>query len=160
MKIQTEKLDFKLCFEILPLLDEAKHYAYSEESLIFKKMITDDKVLTNVDFDFYLWLEKENKLHITTLRNEKNELVGHFTLTISSHAQCKDLIVANTQNVIISEKYRSYKLIKEMFEHTERELKKRGVEVIYLGVDSQSRINTLFQRLQYKNTEIMYTKEI
>lgn len=160
MKIQTEKLTIPLCFEILPLLDEAKEYAYEKESSLYKKMITDDKVKTNVDFDYYLYMQKHDKLHITTLRNDENELVGHFTLTISNHVQCTDLVVANTQNVIVSEKYRSYSIIKQMFKHTEEELKKIGVEVIYLGVDHKSRINKLFQKLGYKTHEIIYTKEI
>lgn len=159
-EIKREILDYNLCFEILELLHLSKLEAYDENSLMYKTMITDDLIKTNVNFDSFVWQEENNFLRVFTLRDENKKLVGHFTLTIDYHSQCKDLLVGTTHNIVIRKENRSYKIFKDLMRFAEDYLKNEGVSILFLGVPSDSKLNLLMEKIQYKETEVLYYKEL
>lgn len=161
MIIQEEALNYKLCFEILPLLNASKEEAYEEGSTIREKMKSISADDTNIDFDYFISAYKNGALQVVTLRNDENELVGHFTVTIGAHPQCVDVKVANTSNIHIMKDYRSFKIFNKMLKHTEDLLKEKGVSTLYVGIPFFNvRLCNLFDRMNYERKEVYFGKDL
>lgn len=161
MFIQEEPLNYKLCFELLPLLNASKEEAYEEGSEIREKMKTVKADESNVDFDYYINAYKSGALQVVTLRNEEGELVGHFTVTLGEHPQCLDITVANTSNIHIMKEYRTFKIFNMMLKYTEQLLKEKGVSTLYVGIPFFNiRLCNLFDRMNFERKEVYFGKDL
>jgi hypothetical protein len=87
-----------------------------------------------------------------------NKLVGHWSLNLNYHAQSKDLLIANCENLHILKEYRKDNNAKNFMKYVEDSLRKKGVKQIYFGVNPQLKTDILLKRSGYSLDEVVYTK--
>lgn len=157
-----EQLTPKLFEELLPLLDLAKKEVYDikENQALSKSMVLESINNNNVNYNYFYELQKIGMLNICTIRNDKNELVGHWTLNLTFHPQSKNLLIANCQNLFIIKEYRKNNNAIKFIKYTEDVLKKRGVKSIIFGVNPQLNTDRLLKILGYSIEEIVLSKEL
>lgn len=162
IKYYTEELNDKLFKELLPLLDLAKKEVYDikDNKALSNSMVLESIENNNVNYFYFLELQKKGMLNICTIRNEKNELVGHWTLNLTFHPQSKNLLIANCQNLFIIKEYRKNNNAINFIKYTEEVLKKRGVKSITFGVNPQLNTDRLLKMLGYSIEEIVLSKEL
>lgn len=158
----TEDLNDKLFKELLPLLDMAKKEVYDikDNQALSKSMVLNSIDDNNVNYNYFKDLQSKGLLNICTMRNEKNELVGHWTLNLSFHPQSKNLLIAYCQNLFIISEYRKNNNSIRFIKYTEEVLKKRGVKSIFFGVNPMLNTDRLLKMLGYSIEEIVLSKEL
>ena len=160
IKFYTEKLDDKLFKELLPLLKLSRDEVYKikPDPTLANSMILDSITNNNVNYAYYLEKQRQGLFNISTMRNEKDELVGHWSLVLNYHGQSKNLLIANCESLHIIKEYRKDNNAKNFMKYVEDTLKKKGVKQIYFGVNPQLKTEILLKRLGWSLDEIVFTK--
>lgn len=159
IKFYTEKLDDKLFKELLPLLKLSRDEVYTikEDKTLANSMILESIEDNLVNYNYYLEKQREGMLHISTIRDNE-VLVGHWSLILNYHAQSKNFLIANVENLHIIKEYRRDNNSKKFMNYTEESLKKKGVKQIYFGVNPQLKTDKLLSMLGWSLNEVIYTK--
>lgn len=154
-----EKLNQKLYEELLPLFKISVEEVYKPKAnqTLYNALELDNIVSSKVNYKYYLEKEQQGLLNICTMRNEKGELVGHFSTILNFHSQVKDLLIATTQNIHVLKEYRG-KNSKDFMLFTEEILKKRGVKLLYLAVNPALKQEGLLEHMGFSIDEIVYSK--
>ena len=160
IKFYTEQLNDKLYSELLPILKASRDevYAIKEDKTLANSMNLDNVLTSNVNYNYYLEKQRQGLLHISTARNEKDELVGHWSLVLNFHGQSKNLLIANCENLHIIKEYRKGDNAKRFMIYTEDVLRKKGVKQINFGVNPQLGTDNMLKRAGWSLDEIVFTK--
>lgn len=158
IKFYTEKVTDKLIKELIPIWEESKEEVYynKDDKTLYDNI---DLEKLNINFKYYYEKQRENMLHISTVRFN-NKLIGYWCLVLMFHNQSVNLLIANCENLHIIKEYRKNNIAKDFIKFTEESLKKRGVKQIYFGVNPQLKTDLLLKRLGYSINEIVMTKGI
>lgn len=155
---QREKLTYKLYEELLPLLKESNEEVYypKENKTLAKSLQLSNINNSSVNYKFFQEKENMGFLNICTMR-EKGKLIGHWSCVLNYHAQSKELLVADTQNIHVLKEYRGLNSIKFM-KFTQEILKKRGVKLLNMAINPQLNQQKLMDYLGFSIDEIIYSK--
>jgi hypothetical protein len=136
--------------EILPLLEN--HY----QEIALNK----DQIKLEPDWDVYKTLGEKNMLHIVFAKDGE-ELVGYYVGVIRPHLHYKSSLTAYNDVYFINPKARNVHMIAiRLFKFIEETLKKRGVQRMTMNTKFHKNVGLLFERLNYEQSDIVYTKMI
>lgn len=118
-----------------------------------------DKITLNVWFEAYDQLEALDQLHIVTIRDD-GVLVGYHWSIVRPHLHYRDSLTAFTDIYYLKESHRKgYNGIK-LFKFVEKTLKEKGVQKMYTASKVSKDKSNIFELLDWKRTEVVYTKYI
>lgn len=149
MKYQVECFD-DVIGEIKPLLE--KHW---QEIAMYK-----DRINLNPDYGKYKSMEDIGALHIVTVREDSNKLIGYFISMVIPNIHYKDNLFAVNDILYIDPSYRGKSVGIKMFKFAEQELRNLGVDVITLHSKTYMDLGKLVGRLGYEHVENNYAKYI
>lgn len=116
-----------------------------------------DKIALGVDFNSYVLLDIQGKLHIVTARND-GQLVGYFIAFLMIHPHYKDAgVMALADVYYVLPEFRGVTGV-QLLTEVERTLKERGVKKAYLSCKIHQDHSRLFNALGWKPTDITFSK--
>ena len=116
-----------------------------------------DQVPLDPQYDIYEAKENSGELIFVTLRKE-GELVGYFIGFIAPGLHYKTCLTCTMDIFYVHPDHRGSSAGFLLFEFTEKELKKRGVDRVYVGSKCHLDASFLFERLGYDRVEVYYQK--
>lgn len=155
---QRETVSKELYEDMLPLMRASAEEVYSKKgnTVLYNSMELDNIISSKVDYNFYLQKEQQGLLNICTMRDGK-KLAGHWSCLLNYHAQSKDLLIAETQNIHVLKEYRGENS-KNFMKFTEEMLKKRGVKLLYMAINPALNQQSLMEYMGFTLDEIVYSK--
>jgi L-amino acid N-acyltransferase YncA len=111
----------------------------------------------DVDRDAYAALDAAGQLHIVTVRDVE-VLVGYHLSIVRPHLHYKTTLHAFVDVYYLAPEYRQGLTGYRLFQVTERTLRALGVQKIMTGTKVYKDMSRLFERLQYRETERLWTK--
>lgn len=129
--------------EVIPL-----HY----EELALNK----DKVPLSPQWDIYLARERAGELLFVTLRDQ-GKLAGYFIGFIAPGLHYSTCLTCIMDIFYVKPDERGQAAGKQLFEFTEKELRRRGVDRLFVGSKCHMDASWLFERLGYERCEVTYT---
>jgi GNAT superfamily N-acetyltransferase len=135
--------------EIQPLI-----HAHWEEIASAK-----DKIKLNPDYSMYKSLNDARVLRIFTVRNE-GKLIGYFIVICNPHMHYSDHVYAMNDIIYIDPEYRGSTIAFKLLRSVEKRLKQDGVSVLMINMKVHAPFDRLLEKLEFKNTERVYTKYI
>lgn len=116
-----------------------------------------DEVPLDPQYDVYEASENAGELIFVTLR-EKGLIVGYFIGFISPALHYKTCLTCMMDIFYVHPDHRGSSAGFLLFEFVEEELKRRGVDRVYVGSKCHLDASFLFERLGYDRVEIYYQK--
>ena len=111
------------------------------------------------DYDRYLQIEKIGSLLITTARKD-GKIIGYVWMLITSDPHSKGSLGASDDNYYLLPKYRGSGIGVKLLNFTEQKLKELGVNQVFLHTRVEHDYSSLFKRLGFEKTEILFIKRI
>ena len=138
--------------------------AYEEaKPLIFNHWeeiaLNKDNIALSPDFEAYQNLEDQGRLHIYTAR-EGDKLVGYFAVIAIEHLHYKDHIFAHNDVIYVDPEYRRGFTAWRLIKFAEQQLTLSGVSVMMINIKRHKPFDKLLQRLNFKETESIYSKRL
>lgn len=118
-----------------------------------------DKIKLDVWYDAYDEMAKSGQLHIFTA-NHDNLVVGYYWSIVRPHLHYKGSLTNYTDIYFLHPNYRQGMNGYNMIKFVEESLKDTGVQKIYIASKKKHDMSLIFERLGYKECEIVYTKVI
>lgn len=139
--------------ECIPELKEiiGEHY----EKLALNK----DKVPLSPQWWFYIESEKKGEISFIALRS-KGKIVGYAIFFIAPGLHYSTCLTANMDIWNIISEYMGPKAIMTLWNAVEAELKRRGVNRVFVGEKLHTPCGKLYKHLGYEPVEQTYTKWI
>jgi hypothetical protein len=118
-----------------------------------------DRIPLGVDDIRFGVIDEQDLLHIVTVRAE-GELIGYYMAVVMPHLHYKDAgLMAFTDMYFILPEYRTG-VGARMMSFVEHSLKERGVVKIYLSCKVHEDHSKLFEAMNYRKSDISFTKYI
>ena len=138
--------------------------AYEEaKPLIFNHWeeiaLNKDNIALNPDVEAYKNLEDQGRLHIYTAR-EGDKLVGYFAVIAIEHLHYKDHIFAHNDVIYVDPEYRKGFTAWRLIKFAEQQLTLSGVSVMMINIKRHKPFDKLLQRLNFTETESIYSKRL
>jgi hypothetical protein len=118
-----------------------------------------DKMPLDVDYASYGALEQMGALHVVTARVD-GDLAGYFISFIRPHLHYASTLCAYVDVYYVKPGYRVGYLALRLFRAAEAFLQARGVQKVFAGTKVYKDMGALFRRLDWVETETVYTKWI
>ena len=131
--------------EIKPILED--HY---QEIALHK-----DKIELNPNYFMYKELEDKGFVDIFTAR-DKNKLVGYCIVFTMPHIHYSTTLMSNVDIFYIAPEYRGKMAGIRLIKYVEKELKEKGVEMLFHHVKVAHDFSPMLERLGYEKTEYIY----
>ncbi len=109
------------------------------------------------DFEAYNRLYKAGCLRAMTCR-KASELIGYIIFTVSPHLHYRSCITAFEDLYYVKKEHRKGRTGIKLFQFAERVLRKSGVNRIIMHTKVHLDNSKLFEYLDYKYTDKLYTK--
>jgi GNAT superfamily N-acetyltransferase len=116
-----------------------------------------DRIPLDPDYDSYLRIDQEGKLHFYTVRCD-GDLVGYHIAFVTGHLHYKSTLHAMTDIYFIHKDYRYNGVGFRFMQAMEADLKQLGVVKIITGTKTKANHSKMFEALGYNNTELQFTK--
>ena len=111
----------------------------------------------NPDFDRYLLMEKNGRLHVVKARSWNKSLVGYSIHMVYNHLHYKHLLVAEDDVFYVAPTVRGRGVARYMRAYACNTLKERGVQIVAARVKPHIPMTHL-EKLGYQPLEIVYSK--
>jgi len=111
----------------------------------------------NPDYELYQTLDKLNKIQVITVRENK-KLIGYHISLLSFNMHSKKSFTAFTDSFFIKKEFRKGQIGIKLFQYMEKKLKEKNVQKIYVGTKFTLDLSRLFEYLNYKPVEKIYSK--
>lgn len=118
-----------------------------------------DTMPLDVDYAAYAVLEQAGILHVSTVRVD-GELVGYYITFVRPHIHYRSILCGYVDVYYVKPVYRQGYLPVTLFRKAERHLRALGVQKLFSSCKVYASVAPLFQRLQWRETDLMYTKWI
>jgi hypothetical protein len=118
-----------------------------------------ERIKLDVWMEAYDLMSKMNQLHIVTVRNE-GTIVGYHWSIVRPHLHYKNSLTAYTDIYFLLPAYRKGFTGVKLFKYVEETLKGIGVEKMYTASKTKSDKSSIFERLGWTRSEVVYTKYI
>ena len=134
-------------------LEEGKRLlqGHWEELALYK-----DKVPLDPDYGQYLALEEQGNVCHVTLRND-GAIVGYFVGFVMPNLHYKSCLICKMDLFYVQPEFRGKWGGVRLFRAAHRELKRRGVKVVYGGSKLHKDSGKLFEALGYVPVETWYS---
>lgn len=111
----------------------------------------------DVDPDIYWYLR--NDVWVMTAR-EEGELVGYAVYILGSHPHYKDIKIATQDLLYLHPDHRKGLAGVRFIKFQEKCLKVMGIDRIFQSTKRSRDLSNLYERLGYRETDIMFSKEL
>jgi hypothetical protein len=109
--------------------------------------------------DFYVSVEKAGMLQLLTIRAD-GKLVGYCIMIVKPHPHYADILVGFEDTYYLSVPYRKGMTGVRLITESEKYCKARGCkEIVFMEIASKE-TGSIFQRLKYKKSHVVWTKWI
>lgn len=137
-----------------PFLEEVKPLLQGHwEELALNK----DKVPLDPQYEQYFKYDAEGKILVVTLR-EAGELIGYFVGLVAPGFHYKTCLTYTMDIFYVCPKARGNGGGQVMVKFLENELKRRGVQRMFMGTKCHKDAGWMFEKLGYEKVEIYYSK--
>ena len=109
------------------------------------------------NYEAYRNLANAGMLRTITCRAD-GELIGYIIFIVTPHLHYKSCITASEDVYFIKKEYRKGRIGIKLFQYAEKVLKDRGINRIVLHTKVHLDNSRLFEYLDYKQTDKIYTK--
>lgn len=116
-----------------------------------------EEIPMDMDWEKLKGLDDLGMLHTVTVR-DNGKLVGYFVSLISTHFHYKSTLHAMVYLYYLRPENRGNYVGIKMFQFAEEKLKEIGIQKILSGTKVHLNFSSLFERLGYKNTELIFEK--
>lgn len=134
--------------EFLPLIEQ--HY---------------DEIALNKDhaklapcWDRYATLAKEGTLHVVTARETGGKLVGYIVSMVMPHLHYREMLTAYVDIFYMRRDERAGLNGIRMFRFFEKEMRHRGVKLLFSGTKLKLNLTRMFEFLEWKQSDILFQK--
>ena len=118
--------------------------------------LNQDKVPLSPQFDKYVATEKQGGLIFVTLR-KAGELVGYFIGFIAPGLHYSTCLTCQMDIFYVLPEHRGSGTGFQLFKFVEQQLKKRGVQRLFVGSKLHKDASWLFEKLNYTPVETYYS---
>lgn len=118
-----------------------------------------DVIKLDPDWDSYHALEANGQFFMMVCRVD-GRMVGYHICFIRPHLHYKNSLSAITDIFYILPEYRAGRIGVQLFKESEKALKLRGVQKVFLGCKLSKDLTPIFERLGYKKIEYVFAKVI
>lgn len=118
-----------------------------------------DTIILDPDWDSYYAFEAVGQFHCMVCRVDGN-LAGYHICFVRPHLHYKNSLSAITDIFFIHPDHRQGRIGVQLFKESEKSLRERGVQKIYLGCKISKDLTPLFERLGYAKIEYVFAKVI
>ena len=123
----------------------------------YKELALDqDKVPLSPQFDKYVAAEQRGELIFVTLR-KAGQMVGYFIGFIAPGLHYSTCLTCNMDIFYVLPDHRGSGTGFQLFKFVEQQLKKRGVERMFVGSKMHKDASWLFEKLNYTPVETYYS---
>lgn len=123
----------------------------------YKELALDqDKVPLSPQFDKYVAAEQRGELIFVTLR-KVGQMVGYFIGFIAPGLHYSTCLTCNMDIFYVLPDHRGSGTGFQLFKFVERQLKKRGVDRMFVGSKMHKDASWLFEKLNYTPVETYYS---
>ncbi|EAP7013727.1 N-acetyltransferase [Salmonella enterica] len=123
----------------------------------YKELALDqDKVSLSPQFDKYVAAEQRGELIFVTLR-KAGQMVGYFIGFIAPGLHYSTCLTCNMDIFYVLPDHRGSGTGFQLFKFVERQLKKRGVDRMFVGSKMHKDASWLFEKLNYTPVETYYS---
>jgi hypothetical protein len=137
--------------EIIPELKDFEHTHWLELA------VSKDSVPVDMDWQRFVKMEREGKLHTVTVR-KNHKLVGYHITLVGGHLHYKSTLHGIVDLYYIKKDDRLGRTGLRLFQYAEMSLKQRGVKKIITGTKLHSDNTRLLEFLGYKNSDKTFFK--
>lgn len=116
-----------------------------------------DTILLDPDWFRYDALDRAGILHTITVR-KNGVLIGYHVSLVGGHLHYASTLHAQVDIYYIKPEFRKGRTPINMFKYAEDSLRNIGVKKIYTGCKTHFDHSRLFEFMDYRKTEIVYTK--
>ncbi len=116
-----------------------------------------DTIPLDMWFEEYDKFAKADILHIVTIRDD-DKIVGYYWAIIKPHMHYKESLTAFTDMFFLHPSYRKGMNGIKLFKFFEESVRELGVQRIIASTKTKLDKSAIFERLNYKRAEIVYTK--
>ncbi len=118
-----------------------------------------DKIAMNPNVAIYKEMENLGILHILTAR-ESGKMIGYHVTFVRPHLHYRDMLCGFVDAYFLSAGKRKGMNGVKMIKEAENSLKKRGVQKLFSGTKQAKNMSRVFEYLDWKLTEQLFTKWI
>lgn len=118
--------------------------------------LNQDKVPLSPQFDKYVATEKQGGLIFVTLR-KAGEMVGYFIGFIAPGLHYSTCLTCQMDIFYVLPEHRGSSTGFQLFKFVEQQLKKRGVQRLFVGSKLHKDASWLFEKLNYTPVETYYS---
>lgn len=118
--------------------------------------LNQDKVPLSPQFDKYVATEKQGGLIFVTLRNA-GQMVGYFIGFIAPGLHYSTCLTCQMDIFYVLPEHRGSGAGFQLFKFVEQQLKKRGVQRMFVGSKMHKDASWLFEKLNYTPVETYYS---
>ena len=118
--------------------------------------LNQDKVPLSPQFDKYVTTEKQGGLIFVTLR-KSGEMVGYFIGFIAPGLHYSTCLTCQMDIFYVLPEHRGSGTGFQLFKFVEQQLKKRGVQRLFVGSKLHKDASWLFEKLNYTPVETYYS---
>ena len=123
----------------------------------YKELALDqDKVPLSPQFDKYVAAEQRSELIFVTLR-KAGQMVGYFIGFIAAGLHYSTCLTCNMDIFYVLPDHRGSGTGFQLFKFVEQQLKKRGVDRMFVGSKMHKDASWLFEKLNYTPVETYYS---
>ena len=108
-------------------------------------------------WDIYEKMDEAGKVKVI-LCKEEDEIIGYIVFFISNHLHYADCLIAQEDIYFLKKEYRTGRVGLKMFKFAEEYLKSINVDMVKYSTKVHADKSSLFEYLEYKNTEKVFTK--
>ena len=109
------------------------------------------------DYEAYKRMAEAGMLRCITCRNDE-QLIGYIIFIIGPHLHYKSCITASEDLYFVKKEFRKGRIGIMLFKYAEKVLKERGVHRIIMHTKVHLDNSRLFEYLEYKMTDKVFTK--
>lgn len=118
--------------------------------------LNQDKVPLSPQFDKYIAAEQHGELLFVVLR-DSGQMVGYFIGFISPALHYSTCLTCQMDIFYVHPNHRGNGAGFQLFKYVEQQLKKRGVQRMFVGSKMHKDASWLFEKLGYKPVETYYS---
>lgn len=116
-----------------------------------------DVIKLDPDWPSYYALERAGQFHLLVCRVD-GKMAGYHICFVRPHLHYRESLSAITDIFFIHPDYRAGRIGVQLFKESEKVLRARGVQKIFLGCKVSKDLTPLFERLGYTKIEFVFAK--
>jgi GNAT superfamily N-acetyltransferase len=120
---------------------------------------TDDRDHLAPDLDRYMALHAAGKLHVVVARKD-GAVIGYLFACVETHLHRRNTLCGFYDIYFVAPEHRKGWAGVHLFKVAERTLRARGVVKLHTGTKLWKDVGVLFERMGWKETERLFTKNI